>query len=62
MNQENYKGYVICDHYAEKDNKLCYLVCKDYGKVDPYWEIFSQEYETVRDAKFAIDNGELPHG
>ena len=43
MNQENYKGYVICDHYAEKDNEPCYLVCKDYAKVDPYWEIFYQE-------------------
>ena len=62
MNQELYKGYVNSAHYAEKDNKLCYLVCKDYGKVDPYWEIFSQEYKTVRDAKFAIDNGEVPNG
>jgi hypothetical protein len=60
MNQELYKGFVICDHYSEENNELCYLVCKDFGDIDPYWEIFSEEFKTKDEAKFFIDHEKFP--
>ena len=60
MITEEYKGYEINELYDFQHIPF-YNIAKVLDD-DPYWEIFSQEYKTVRDAKLAIDNGEIPNG
>ena len=52
---EHYKGLEICEMY-HKNQKPYYIVCKEY-KEDPFWEIGSTHYKTIKKAKIDINNG-----
>ena len=58
MYQENYKGFEINELYDEQQ-KPYYNIAKVF-KDDPYYEIWPVDYQTIDDAKKAIDNSELP--
>ena len=49
---ENYKDFEICICY--EDQKPYYIVCKEF-KDDPFWEIGSIQYDTIKKAKIDID-------
>jgi len=50
---ENYKDFEICICY--EDQKPYYIVCKEF-KDDPFWEIGSIQYDTIKKAKIDIDS------
>ena len=58
MYQENYKGFDINELYDEQQ-KPYYNIAKVFND-DPYYEIWGEDYQTIDDAKKAIDNVELP--
>ena len=58
MYQENYKGFEINELYDEQQ-KPYYNIAKVF-KDDPYYEIWPVDYQTIDDAKKAIDKSELP--
>ena len=51
---EHYKGLEICIMYND-NQKPYYIVCKEFKK-DPFWEIGTTEYSTVKKAKEDINN------
>ena len=51
---EHYKGLEICIMYND-NQKPYYIVCKEF-KEDPFWEIGTTEYSTVKKAKEDINN------
>ena len=58
MYQQNYKGFDINELYDEQQ-KHYYNIDKVFDD-EPYYEILGTDYQTIDDAKKAIDNGELP--
>jgi hypothetical protein len=51
---EHYKGLEICEMW--ENEKPYYIVCKEY-KEDPFWEIGTTHYKTIKKAKIDIHNG-----
>ena len=51
---ENYKNFEICEMY-HRNQKPYYIVCKEF-KDDPFWEIGSIQYDTIKKAKIDIDD------
>ena len=54
MYQQNYKGFEINELYDEQQ-KPYYNIAKVFDD-DPYYEIWGIDYQTIDDAKKAIDN------
>jgi hypothetical protein len=50
---KHYKGLEICEMWENK--KPYYIVCKEF-KDDPFWEIGSMHYDTIKKAKIDIDD------
>ena len=50
--------FEINELYNEQQ-KPYYHIAKVFDD-DPYYEIWGEDYQTIDDAKKAIDNGELP--
>jgi hypothetical protein len=50
---KHYKGLEICEMW--ENEKPYYIVCKEF-KDDPFWEIGSMQYDTIKKAKIDIDN------
>ena len=50
---KHYKGLEICEMW--ENGKPYYIVCKQF-KDDPFWEIGSMQYDTIKKAKIDIDN------
>jgi hypothetical protein len=50
---KHYKGLKICEMW--ENEKPYYIVCKEF-KDDPFWEIGSMQYDTIKKAKIDIDN------
>ena len=51
---EHYKGFEICEMW--KSEVPYYIVCKEF-KEDPFWEVGSIQYDTIKKAKKEIDEG-----
>ena len=58
MIQEEYKGFEINELY-DLQQKPYYNIAKVFND-DPFYEIWGEDFQTIDDAKKAIDNGELP--
>ena len=50
---KHYKGLEICEMW--ENEKPYYIVCKEF-KDDPFWEIGSMQYDTIKKAKIDIDD------
>ena len=50
---KHYKGLEIREMW--ENGKPYYIVCKEF-KDDPFWEIGSMQYDTIKKAKIDIDN------
>ena len=50
---EHYKGLEICEMW--ENEKPYYIVCKEF-KEDPFWEIGTTQYDTIKKAKEDINN------
>ena len=51
---EHYKGFEICEMWESE--VPYYIVCKEFKK-DPFWEVGSTQYDTIKKAKKEIDEG-----
>ena len=58
MYQQEYKGFDISELYDEQQ-KPYYCISKSFED-DPWIETWGIDYQTIDDAKKAIDNNELP--
>ena len=51
---EHYKGFEICEMWESE--VPYYIVCKEF-KEDPFWEMGTTQYNTIKKAKKEIEQG-----